>query len=144
VIPPSQGENHLAAALHELVVAKQTGSRPVLDLVERDLALAPPGASVVVLSATTEIDLDALERTLRALRAQSAEPVLVAVDAPGFTPIDRPPVPAEKARELRRMLGERLTSLDVPWAILGPDDKPEEVLVRPDFLARARPGAPPA
>ena len=40
-----------------------------------------------------------------------------------------------------RALGERLTSLDVPWAILGPDDTPEDVVVRPDFLVRARPGA---
>ena len=141
VVPPSQGEDHLAAALHQLVIAKQTGARPVLDLVERDHELTPPGASVVILSATTDIDGEALERTLLELRARSAEPVVIAIDAPAFTPVDRPPVPVEKVRALRRALGERLTSLDVPWAILGPDDTPEDVVVRPDFLVRARPGA---
>jgi uncharacterized protein (DUF58 family) len=142
VVPPAQGEDHLAAALHQLVVAKQTGSRALLDLVERDHELTPPGASVVILSATTDMDGEALERALLELRARAAEPVVIAIDAPAFTPVDRPPVPADRVRELRRALGERLTSLDVPWAILGPDDTPEEVVVRPDFLVRARSGAP--
>lgn len=142
VVPPAQGEDHLAAALHQLVVARQTGSRSVLDLIERDRDLTPPGATVVILSATTEIDAAALERSLLALRAQAAEPIVVAVDAPAFTPIDRPPIPVERARQLRHALGDRLTALDVPWAILGPDDKPEDVVVRPDFLARVRYAAP--
>jgi uncharacterized protein (DUF58 family) len=140
VVPPSQGEDHLAAALHLLVVAKQTGSLSVLDLVDRDHELTPPGATVVILSATTEVDGDALESTLLALRARAAEPVFVAIEAPAFPPIDRPPVPADEARELRRALSARLTALDVPWAVLGPDDKPEDVVARPDFLGRSRPG----
>jgi uncharacterized protein (DUF58 family) len=138
VVPPAQGEDHLAAVLHELVVAKQTGSRSVLELVERDRDLTPPGATAVILSATTEVDGDSLEQTLLALRATAAEPVVVAIDAPAFTPVDRPPVPVEKAHALRRALGERLTSLEVPWAILGPEEKPEDAVVRPDFLAPVR------
>jgi len=138
VVPPSQGEDHLAAALHELVVAKQTGGRPVLELVERNEDLTPPGATVVILAATTEIDGAALAETLLALRARAADPVVVAIDGPAFTPVDRPPLPVETVHALRRALGDRLTALDVPWAILGPDDTPEDVVVRPDFLVRAR------
>jgi uncharacterized protein (DUF58 family) len=141
IVPPGQGEAHLAAALHELVVAKQAGSRSLLDLVELDRGLTPPGATAAILSATTEIDLDALARTLEALRAQAAEPVLVAVDALAFPPVDRAPTPVEVVRERRAALARRLSALDVPWAILGPDETPEEVLARPDFLARRVPGA---
>lgn len=141
IVPPGQGEAHLAAALHELVVAKQAGSRPLLDLVELDRGLTPPGATAAILSATTEIDLDSLARTLEALRAQAAEPVLVAVDALAFPPVDRAPTPAEVVREKRAALARRLSALDVPWAILGPEEAPEEVLARPDFLDRRAPGA---
>jgi len=139
VIPAGQGQAHLAAVLHELVVAKQTGSLPLTSLIERHRAFVPPGAMAALLIATTEIDLDALAAVLSSLRASSAHPVVVAIDAPAFTQVDRPPVPVEEARALRAALVGRLLDLDVPGAVLGPDDTPEERLSHPDFLSLARP-----
>jgi uncharacterized protein (DUF58 family) len=138
-IPAAQGQGHLAAVLHELVVAKQTGRLPLSALVERYRDFAPPGAMAALLIATTEIDLDALAAVLGSLRASAAHPVVVAIDAPAFTQVDRPPVPVATARALRAAFVERLLDLDVPGAVLGPDDTPEERLQHPDFLSLARP-----
>ena len=60
VVPPAQGEGHLAAVLHQLVIAKQTGTRPLVEVVERNRDFAPPGAAAALLLSTTEVDLDAL------------------------------------------------------------------------------------
>jgi uncharacterized protein (DUF58 family) len=134
VLLPAVGEGHLATALHHLVIARQSGRVPLLDVVEQHRDLTPPGATAALLASTTEMDLDQLERTLDALRATAARPLVVVVDSLAFPPVDRPPTPAEVARELRTALGERLRSLDVPAAILGPDDTPEDALRRPDFF----------
>jgi len=139
VIPAGQGQAHLAAVLHELVVAKQVGSLPLTSLVERHRDFVPPGAMAVLLIATTEIDLGALAAVLGSLQASAARCVVVAIDAPAFTQVDRPPLPVEEARSLRAALVERLLELDVPGAVLGPDDSPEERLRHPDFLSLARP-----
>jgi uncharacterized protein (DUF58 family) len=135
VVPAAQGEAHLAALLHELVIAKQTGTRPLVEVVERNRDAAPAGAAVVLLFSTTAVDLVALGATIGSLRASTAHPLVVAVDALAFTPVDRPPTPIETVREYRASLARRLLELDVPGAILGPDETPEERLVRPDFLA---------
>jgi uncharacterized protein (DUF58 family) len=138
VLLPAQGEAHLAAALHHLVIARQRGRLPLLDVVERHGDLTPPGATAALVSSTTEMDLDQLERTLDSLRATAARPLLVVVDSLSFPPVDRPPTPVEVARELRHALAERLRSLDVPVAILGPDDTAEDMLRRPDFFDLGR------
>jgi uncharacterized protein (DUF58 family) len=139
IVPPGQGEAHLVAALHELVVSKQTGGRPLLEVVDANRDFAPPGAAAVLFLSTTDVDLDALATTIGSLRATAAHPLIVAVDALAFLPMDRPPTPVEVARERRSALSRRLAGLDVPAAVLGPDDTPEEVLARPDFLAPAPP-----
>jgi uncharacterized protein (DUF58 family) len=142
VVPPGQGEDHLAVVLHELVVSRQTGKRPLVDVVERNRDFAPPGAAAVLLLSTTEVDLDALAATVGSLRATAVHPFVVAVDALAFPPVDRPPTPVERAREHREALAGRLASLDVPAEILGPDEAPEEAMARSGFLASARPTEP--
>jgi uncharacterized protein (DUF58 family) len=139
VVPAGQGEAHLAAALHQLVTAKQTGTRPLVEVVERNREAAPAGAAAALLFATTEVDLAALRTTLASLRASTAHPLVVAVDALAFPPVDRPPTPVETVRDRRAALQHLLVDLDVPSAILGPDDTPEERLVRPDFLTVGTP-----
>jgi uncharacterized protein (DUF58 family) len=135
VLPAAQGEAHLAAALHELVVSKQTGGRCLAEVVERNSGLAPAGGAAALVLSTTDVDVPALASVLGALRASTVRPIVVAVDALAFPPLDRPPAPVEVVRERRRALARCLVELDVPSAILGPDDVPEERLVRPDFLA---------
>ena len=139
VVPAAQGEAHLAATLHQLVIAKQTGSRPLAEVVARNREFAPPGAAAALLLSTTEVDLDALAEAIGSLRATAAHPVVVAVDALAFPPVDRPPTPIETVRDRRAALVERLVALDVPAAVLGPDDTPEDHLARPDFLALSSP-----
>jgi uncharacterized protein (DUF58 family) len=138
VVPPSQGEAHLAAALHELVVAKQTGTRSLAEVVERHREFTPAGAAAALLLSTTDVDVDALVTTIASLRASAVRSLVVVVDALAFPPVDRPPTPVEVARERRATLIERLVALDVPSALLGPDDTPEERLVHPDFLTLPR------
>jgi uncharacterized protein (DUF58 family) len=137
VVPAAQGEAHLAAVLHQLVVAKQTGTRPLVEVVERNREAAPAGAAAALVFSTTEIDLPALRGAIGSLRASTASPLAVVVDALAFPPVDRPPTPVETVRERRASLATLLLELDVPAAILGPDDSPEELLVRPDFLSLA-------
>jgi uncharacterized protein (DUF58 family) len=135
LVPPGQGEVHLAVALHQLVIARQRGTTPLLEIVDRHQDLVPSGATAALLLGTTEVDLDALSRTIEGLQATIARPLVVAIDSLSFTPVDRPPTPVEEVRERRRALEECLLGLDVPAAILGVDDTPEEVLVRPDLFA---------
>jgi uncharacterized protein (DUF58 family) len=137
LVSPARGEAHLAAALHQLVVCKQTGARPLVEVVERNLEIVPGGAGTALLLSTTDVDLTALAADIGSLRAATASPLVVAVDALAFPPVDRPPTPVETVRERRAALTRLLVDLDVPSAILGPDDTPEEMLVRPDFLAVA-------
>jgi uncharacterized protein (DUF58 family) len=135
LVPPGQGEVHLAVALHQLVIARQTGTTPLLDLVDRHRELVPAGATAALLLGTTEVDLDQLSRTIEGLQATIARPLVVAIDSLSFTPVDRPPTPVEEVRERRRALEECLLGLDVPAAVLGVDDTPEELLARPDLFA---------
>jgi uncharacterized protein (DUF58 family) len=141
-LPPAQGEAHLGAALHQLVIAKQSGSLPLLDLVERHRDLTPPGSAIALVASTTELDLEQLARVLDTLRTQASSPLVVVIDALAFPPVDRPPTPIEAARDRRAALAARLLALDLPAAILGPDDAPEEALARPGFLARLAPTPP--
>jgi uncharacterized protein (DUF58 family) len=134
-VPPGQGDSHLAAAMHELVRARQNGTTSILETVDRHREWLPPGTTAVLLLANPEIDLDALESTIAGLRAFAARPVAVAVDALAFPPVDRPPTPVEVAREHREALARRLVDLDVTGAVLGPDTPPEDLLQAPDFLA---------
>ncbi|OFV89062.1 MAG: hypothetical protein A2V74_08920, partial [Acidobacteria bacterium RBG_16_70_10] len=69
LLPPGQGELHLAAALHELVTARQTGGRPLVEVVDRHRDLLPAGATAALVSATTEVDLERLGHVVGALRA---------------------------------------------------------------------------
>jgi uncharacterized protein (DUF58 family) len=134
-IPPGQGEAHLAAALHELVVAGQTGRQPLLDVVGRHRELLPPGTTAALVASTTEMDLDQLSRTVEALRAGAVRPLAVVIDALSFTPVDRPPTLVEVARETRRRVEARLVELGVPAAVLGADEAPEDAIRRPDLFA---------
>jgi uncharacterized protein (DUF58 family) len=138
VIPPGQGEVHLAAALHELGVVKQAGRTSLLDLVERHRDRVPAGATAALLLGTTEVDLDQLSRTIEGFQAAIARALVVAVDSLSFSPIDRPPTPVEVVRQKRAALEECLLGLDVPTVVLGAGDTPEEVLVRPDLFDQER------
>jgi hypothetical protein len=120
-------------------VCKQTGARPLVEVVERNLEIVPGGAAAALLLSTTDVDLEALAADIGSLRAATAHPLVVTMDALAFPPVDRPPTPVETVRERRAALQRLLVELDVPSAILGPDDTPEEILVRPDFLALAAP-----
>jgi len=134
-ISPGQGEAHLAAALHELVVARQLGRESILDVVEHHRRLLPPGATAALVASTTEMDLEHLARAVGALRAGAVRPLAIVVDAHTFTPVDRPPTAVEKARETRRRLEERMITLEVPVAVLGADEAPEDAIRRPDLFA---------
>ena len=123
-MPPGQGEAHLAAAMHELVRARQNGTTSILEIVDRHREWLPPGTTAVLLLANPEIDLDHLESTIAGLRAFAARPVAVAVDALAFPPVDRPPTPVEVVREQREALARRLIDLDVTGAVVGPDRPP--------------------
>ncbi len=137
LLPPGQGEAHLAAGLHELVVARQRGTTPLVEVVERHREMLNPGSTAALVSGTTEIDLEALTSVVKALHARAVQPLAVVVDAFSFTPVDRPPTPVAVAREHRRALGERLLDLQVPTALLDADEAPEEALRKPDlFVAR--------
>jgi uncharacterized protein (DUF58 family) len=135
VVPPALGEAHLASCLHQLVVARQTGARPLLEVVERHRDDVPHGATAALLLSTTEVDEAAVRRTVETLRASAVEALVVAVDALAFPPIDRPPVPKGVVRERREALARALASVEVRATILGPDRPPEEQLQDPDFLA---------
>jgi len=137
LLPPGQGELHLAAALHELVTARQTGGRPLVEVVDRHRDLLPAGATAALVSATTEVDLERLGHVVGALRALAVRPLVVVVDALSFPPVDRPPTPVATARALRRELTERLLALDVPAAVLDAETTPEDALRRPEAFALA-------
>ncbi len=137
-VPPGQGEAHLAAAMHELVRARQLGSTSLLETVDRHREWLPPGTTAVLLLANPDIDLDHLDNTIQGLRAFGARPVVIAVDTLAFPPVDRPPTPVEVAREKREALVARLVDLDVTGELIGTGETPEDVLARPDFL-----GGPP-
>lgn len=134
LLPAGAGEVHLAAALHELITARQTGTRPLLDLVEEHRDLLPPGSTAALLAATTEIDLDLLASTVDGLWARGVRPLLIAVDALSLAPVERPPVPLEEARARRRALEEGLAARGVPFAILDGEEDPSAALRRPDVF----------
>ena len=134
LVPAGQGEAHLAAGLHELVVARQRGQVPLVEVVERHRDLLSPGSTAALVLGTTEIDLDALTSTIKALHAGAVKPLALVVDALSFTPVDRPPTPVEVARERRDALEERLLSLRVPTTILDAREAPEDTLRRPDLF----------
>jgi len=50
-------------------------------------------------------------------------------------PLVAPGTPVAEVQERRRALEECFVGLDVPAVVLGVDDSPEEVLVRPDLFA---------
>jgi len=104
-------------------------------VVARNAGCAPAGAAAALVLSTTDVDVEALASVLGSLRASTVHPIVVAVDALAFPPLDRPPTPARTVRERRAALARCLVDLDVPSAILGPDDVPEERIVRPDFLS---------
>jgi len=135
IVPPGQGEAHLAAALHELVVAHQTGTSSLLDVVDRNRGLLPTGTTAALVSSTTELDLEQLAQVIDDLRAAAVRPLAVVVDALSFTPVDRPPRPIEEVREARRLVRDRLVALSVPAAIFGSEEAPEKALRRQDLFA---------
>jgi uncharacterized protein (DUF58 family) len=134
-VPPALGEAHLAICLHQLLLAKQGGTRPLLELVERNRAELPHGATVALVLGTTDVDPGLLSRTIEVLRTSAAQTMVVAIDSLAFPPIDRPPTPVEVARERRTALADQLALLGVPTAIMGPERPPEEALADPRFLA---------
>lgn len=136
LVPPGQGEGHLAGAMHELVRVKQMGTVPVLDTVDRHVEWLPPGSTIVLLLANPDIELPRLEQTIQRLRASSARPFAVAVETLAFPPVDRQPTPIEVVRQKREALERCLVDLDVVSAVVGPDESPEDVLQRADFLER--------
>jgi len=142
LVPPGRGEAHLAAAMHELVRVRQTGSTSLLETVARHREWLPPGTTAVLLLANPDVDLGLLEQTIQGLRAFAVRPLVVAVDTLGFPPVDRPPTPVQVAREQREALTTRLIDLDVSAAVVGQDETPEEALKKPGFLDRPPEAAP--
>ena len=135
-MPPGQGEAHLAAAMHELVRVRQTGTTSLLETVDRHTEWLPPGTTAVLLLANPDLEIDQIDRTIHGLRAFAVRPLVVAVDTLAFPPVDRPPTPVEVAREKREALVRCLVDLDVCATLVGPDESPEDALQRPDFLER--------
>jgi len=136
LIPVGRGELHLAAALHSLITARQTGTTPFLELVNAHRSHLPPGSTAILLVvATTELDPGQLGPTLEALRAGGVRPLLFAIDAFSLPPVERPPVPAATARIHRRELQAKLSELQVPVAILDPAEDLLAELQRPDLFA---------
>ena len=136
LLPPGQGEAHLAAAMHELVRVRQMGTTSLLETVDRHLEWLPTGTTAVLLLANPDLEIEELERTIQELRASSVRPLVVAVDTLAFPPVDRPPTPVKVARERREALAKCLVDLDVCATVLGPEESPEDALQRPEFLQR--------
>ncbi len=136
LVPPGQGDAHLAAAMHELVRVRQTGTTSLLDTVDRHTEWLPPGMTAVLLLANPDVEIDQIDRAIHGLRAFAVRPLVVAVDTLAFPPVDRPPTPVEVAREKREALVRCLVDLDVCATLVGPDESPEDALQRPDFLER--------
>jgi uncharacterized protein (DUF58 family) len=136
LVPPGKGEAHLAAAMHELVRARQMGSTSLLETVAHHREWLPPGTTAVLLLANPDIDLAELGDAIQGLRALAVRPLVVAIDTLSFPPVDRPPTKVEVARRQRETLARHLVELDVATALVGPDETPEEALQRPDFLGQ--------
>jgi uncharacterized protein (DUF58 family) len=137
LVPPGWGELHLAFALNQVIRVRQDGTLPLVELAGRDEAVAPPGSTAALLSASLFLDLEGLAEVCSRFRARRVRVVLVAVDMDSFLPIDRRPRPreaveaqAERLRDLARAHGALVARLDA-------DQDLEEELLRPDWLEAA-------
>lgn len=133
-LAPGTGALHLAHALSELIRVRQDGSTPVLDLVARQHHDVPEGSTAAVLAGSTALDREALADLLHVFRARGVRPVLVLVDADSFAPVDRWPVPREKARERNRELLGYLRSWGAGAVVLESEQDLPATLGRADLF----------
>jgi uncharacterized protein (DUF58 family) len=134
-VPVGRGEVHLAAALREVIAARQTGATPLLDLVEAHRDHLPPGSTAALLfAAAIDIDIDRLGSTVEALRAAGVFPLLMAVHPRGLTPFEGAPLSAAEGSTLRRAFEEKLAALRVPYAFFDAEEDVSAALRRPDLF----------
>jgi uncharacterized protein (DUF58 family) len=134
-IPVGRGEVHLSSALHEVISARQTGATALVDLVEMHRDRLPPGSTAALLLAgSSDIDLERLGTTLRALRAAGVFPLVMAVHPRGLTPFEGGPLSAAEGRAHRRSFEDLLVSLHVPYSFFDGDEDVSAALLRPDLF----------
>jgi uncharacterized protein (DUF58 family) len=135
-VPVGRGEMHLAAALHEVIAARQTGATPLLDLVEAHREHLPPGSTAALLVASAiDIDLDRLASTVQAMRAAGVFPLLIAVHPRGLTPFEGAPLSEAEGRSRGRAFEDHLVALRVPYAFFDAEEDVTAALRRPDLFA---------
>jgi uncharacterized protein (DUF58 family) len=133
-IPPGGGELHLTYCLYELIRLRQEGVTGLFDLVERHRQELPRGSTAAILSGTVSVDDHRLEDVLDGLDARGVRPVLVFVNDHSFTPVDRWPLPRERADARCRELVALLRARRVAGTILSAEDDLEQALARPDVF----------
>lgn len=133
-VPPGRGQLHLTHCLYELIRVRQEGGTQLLELVDRHRTHLPAGSTAAILSGTAALDCERLTEALEGLRAHAVRPLLLLVDQDSFVPIDRWPLPRERARERSHELASFLRAQAVPVAVLEAEQDLGAELGRPDLL----------
>jgi uncharacterized protein (DUF58 family) len=134
LLPPGQGDVHLAHGLWELIRARQEGMASLFELVLRHRPALPEGSTAVLLLGTISFSDEDLDEVLEALAARRIQTFVLLVNNHSFIPIDRRVLPREKAGERARHLLATLRDRGVAGTVLSAEDELEEALERADSL----------
>jgi uncharacterized protein (DUF58 family) len=133
-LPPGRGELHMTYCLYELIRMRQEGTTGVLDLIERHRLELPRGSTATILAGTVSLDEGRLGDCLDGLEARGVRPVVVLVNEHSFTPVDRWPLPQDRALARCRELAGLLRARGVAGTVLSADDDLENRLARVDLF----------
>jgi uncharacterized protein (DUF58 family) len=136
-VPSGRGDLHLALALDRLIRVRQDGGLPLLDLVGREQSVVPPGSTAALVAASFFLDETALAEAFGWMRARRVRPVLVAVDADSFLPIDRHTRPRAEVEAQGAVLRALTRSHGGFLALFDADHDLATELGRPDWLEAA-------
>jgi uncharacterized protein (DUF58 family) len=134
LLPPGQGDVHLAYGLWELIRARQEGTASLFELVLRHRPALPEGSTAVLLLGTISFSDDDLDEVLEALAARRIQAFVLLVNNHSFIPIDRRTMPREQAGERTRDLLALLRHRGVTGTVLSAEEDLEEALGRADSL----------
>jgi uncharacterized protein (DUF58 family) len=134
LLPPGQGDVHLAHGLWELIRARQEGTASLFELVLRHRPALPQGSTAVLLVGTISCADEDLDEVLEALAARRIQAFVLLVNNHSFIPIDHRVLPREQAGERTRELLALLRDRGVAGTVLSAEDDLEEALGRADSL----------
>jgi uncharacterized protein (DUF58 family) len=140
VVPPGDGERHLAHALSELIQVAQDGTTGLADLVHRSLPHLHPGGTVVLVGTDAGVRPPELADLLEELRAAAMTPVILLMDTSTFAPLDHLS-PLLEARARRSELLGLLRAGGARAALLDAGEAPLDALRRPDLFDLAHAAA---